>query len=531
MKSKYAFLVLFLSLISCGKYTIVKNGKINQNMFLYYCNDSLNCYATLFGDFDLKKFQKPTLNKTDHSILKRSKIKPFDGKILFSSNTGLEPYYAVIGVVRNQIDINSYATIYQDSTVFKKDVFGKFNIHEITYKTNSSYFSLLFYEKNETKKKVILNILDYDAMEAYTIDAIKNKDCSKEDIIKLANEYFTNEPSGNYLTFHYLKTLENNYQDTSNGIFRQILATYLSFASENNLAKIQFNKNNSHKGNLKFEASETNLDELIQKIKDKQLVLFNEAHHDSRHRYLLGLFLNKLYQNGFRYIGLEAFDSKDTLNHYGFPTLDNGFYLREPTMGNLVREAKKIGFIVFGYDSESKNREVEQAKNIYTQTFEKDKEAKIVILAGYSHIDKGGDWMAEKLKKISGIEPFTINQTKYSDFEDNKLLKGDIFVFEDPNKTNDLYLYNNFTINNNCFNDSLNLITSVKIPIKIYKSNIALIYFEEEYSKIKNPIPTFIKVLEKDQQEIELKLCPGIYRLVIKNFYNEIKHTETITIK
>ena len=60
-------------------------------------------------------------------------------------------------------------------------------------------------------------------------------------------------------------------------------------------------------------------------------------------------------------------------------------------------------------------REIDQANNIQ-QILQKDPSAKILLHGGYDHIREdslGGDWkmaMAGRLKQLTGIDPFTINQ-------------------------------------------------------------------------------------------------------------------------
>ncbi|MFZ0870499.1 MAG: hypothetical protein WAM90_07200, partial [Rhodanobacter sp.] len=58
----------------------------------------------------------------------------------------------------------------------------------------------------------------------------------------------------------------------------------------------------------------------------------------------------------------------------------------------------------------------EQARNIYQQVFKQDPKARLVIDAGYAHIQKTGAFlngssMAEHLTKISGIDPLSVEQT------------------------------------------------------------------------------------------------------------------------
>lgn len=172
-------------------------------------------------------------------------------------------------------------------------------------------------------------------------------------------------------------------------------------------------------------------DYIIEKSKNAQIVIINEAHHIPRHRTFTKSLLKDLYENGYRFLGLEAlFDS--TINERKFPVIESGYYTKEPEFGNMISEALKIGFTLFSYEAtEGKNgkeREIEQAKNIQ-KFIEKAPNAKILIHCGYAHAfeNEYPSWekaMAGRLKEYTNIDPFTIDQTlliEKSDEENNHL--------------------------------------------------------------------------------------------------------------
>ncbi len=171
------------------------------------------------------------------------------------------------------------------------------------------------------------------------------------------------------------------------------------------------------------------LNYIIDRSKREQLIIINEAHHEARHRVFTTALLQGLYQNGYRLLGLEAL--ADTLiNKRGFPVVESGFYTQEPQMANMIAEALKIGFTVFGYEAgEGKNgkeREIEQAKNI-AKVMAKNPGAKVLIHCGFDHAIEGTpgnkNWekaMAGRLKEYTHIDPFTIDQVAYSPKGDTK---------------------------------------------------------------------------------------------------------------
>lgn len=173
-------------------------------------------------------------------------------------------------------------------------------------------------------------------------------------------------------------------------------------------------------------------DLILEKAKTEQIIIINEAHHQPYHRVFTTSLLKDLYAVGFRYFSAE------TLTNYNFcikniqknkyPTITSGYYTREPFYGNLIREAINVGFEIFGYESTRlvhsqtpgiNQREIDQAKNI-KKILDRDPKAKILIHCGFDHIVETnypgwGKAMAGRLYEFTGIDPFTIDQTKLTE--------------------------------------------------------------------------------------------------------------------
>lgn len=159
---------------------------------------------------------------------------------------------------------------------------------------------------------------------------------------------------------------------------------------------------------------------ILKKAKREQIIILNEAHHNARHRNFAKSLLKGLYRKGFRYLGVETLKN-DSLNLKKFPTLTSGFYSQEPQFGLFLKEALSLGFKVFSYESKGngKEREIGEAQNI-SNFLQKNPHGKTLIYCGYAHAYEGRypDWekaMAERLKEYTGIDPFTIDQTQYSE--------------------------------------------------------------------------------------------------------------------
>jgi len=75
-----------------------------------------------------------------------------------------------------------------------------------------------------------------------------------------------------------------------------------------------------------------------------------------QHRIFTTQLLNNLKEQGFSHLGLESYFSNpksDSLFQVnGYPTLKSGYYTKESQFENLVGEAHKKGFKVFGYGSQ-----------------------------------------------------------------------------------------------------------------------------------------------------------------------------------
>jgi len=168
---------------------------------------------------------------------------------------------------------------------------------------------------------------------------------------------------------------------------------------------------------------------IIERSKNEQIVIINEAHTFPNHRTFTHSLLQGLYDNGFRYLGLEAlFDT--LINERQFPIMESGHYTKEPEFGNLIYTALKIGFTLFGYEApnnlQGREREIVQAQNIVS-FMEKHPNAKILIHCGHDHVIKGtprnASWekaMAGRLKEFTQIDPFTIDQTQFAERSDKK---------------------------------------------------------------------------------------------------------------
>lgn len=194
------------------------------------------------------------------------------------------------------------------------------------------------------------------------------------------------------------------------------------------------------------------VDFLKEQITGNQLVIINEQHWQPKHRFLGNMLLEQFYKEGFRYLAVETIDKKDEylLNQRKYPLQSSGFYTKEPTFGNFIRNALQMGFEVIGYDTISANREYLQADRIYESTFKKNSKAKVLVWCGIAHVSENesdNPRMGYHLKKLTGIDPLTIEQTlgdMKSKFLKHHFLAIEANIPQTPIHTADIYIYNNF---------------------------------------------------------------------------------------
>jgi hypothetical protein len=154
---------------------------------------------------------------------------------------------------------------------------------------------------------------------------------------------------------------------------------------------------------------------------DAQIIMVNEAHHVPQHRAFSIELLPLLWKKGFRYLAAETLSQTDTeLQKRGYPIGVSGHYTAEPVYGDLIRTALRLGYRVIPYESTSfknpEEREQAQAQNLIDRIFKLDPKAKVLIHAGYSHIEESGllagvPTLAQRLTQLTGLNPLTIDQT------------------------------------------------------------------------------------------------------------------------
>jgi len=167
-----------------------------------------------------------------------------------------------------------------------------------------------------------------------------------------------------------------------------------------------------------------------------RIVIVNEAHHVPRDRAFALEVARALRPLGYSVLAAEAFGNPGgermlaqmaELQRDGYPRHRTGFYTKDPVFGDFVRQALALGYQPVAYEhTEAQStpnggiaeREQAQAENL-AAILRRMPDRKMLIFVGFSHVteapipraDGQEEWMASRLKRMTGIDPVTVDQT------------------------------------------------------------------------------------------------------------------------
>jgi len=182
--------------------------------------------------------------------------------------------------------------------------------------------------------------------------------------------------------------------------------------------------------------------EIVARAKQTRVVILDEDHLSPRGR-AFGLEVARaLRPLGYDVLAAEAltrdkddgvsFGKMQQLSKDGYVRQSSGYYLNDPVFADFFRQVMQIGYRPVSYESagftdekteeaRSDRREQEQAENIVRRALGPDPSAKVLIYGGRHHAAKApiNDpkvkerlWMAERLKRLTGIDPLVIDQVE-----------------------------------------------------------------------------------------------------------------------
>jgi hypothetical protein len=159
---------------------------------------------------------------------------------------------------------------------------------------------------------------------------------------------------------------------------------------------------------------------VIDKARNYDVVMINEAHHVPRHRLFTKSLLRELYDAGYRYLCLEALHYEWNIewnlgNYTG--AIHNGYYTKESCFAELIREAAFAGYTIYGYEPKEitslAGRDSMMAVYL-NEIFQQDTAAKIIVHAGYGHISRNlPKSMYNYFVSATGKSVLTVDQTLF----------------------------------------------------------------------------------------------------------------------
>ncbi len=177
------------------------------------------------------------------------------------------------------------------------------------------------------------------------------------------------------------------------------------------------------------------IQEIAQRAATAQIVIVNEAHDAPQNRAFIRRLATALRPLGYDVYAAETLFPPELAGQpQPWPRMGEGFYTMEPTFGTLLRQVRELGYRTVAYEDTSGNnsgdefeqiarREQAQTANLIQAIFRDRPDARVLIHVGYSHARELPEhmrdgreqfWMAARLKAATGIDPLTIDQTRFA---------------------------------------------------------------------------------------------------------------------
>lgn len=184
--------------------------------------------------------------------------------------------------------------------------------------------------------------------------------------------------------------------------------------------------------------------EIVRRARSTRIVILNEDHWVPRDRAFALQVARALRPLGYDVLAAETFrnspqpalaeEMRVKLERDGYPRRDSGYYTQDPVFGDLVRQALHLGYHPAPYEATNYvpgstrydsivRRDQQEAENLLEHALKAYPRSKILVYVGFHHAseapmpldgDKEIEWMAARLKRLSGIDPLTIDQTVLS---------------------------------------------------------------------------------------------------------------------
>jgi len=310
---------------------------------------------------------------------------------------------------------------------------------------------------------------------------------------------------------------------------------------------------------------------LLAKADSAQVLILNEAHHDPAGRAFLQRLLPGLQKLGYRHMGLEALSQADTtLNHFGFPTVQSGFYIQEPQFAATLRTALELGFTLFPYESTVECKPTMDAPPRYCQN-QRDRiqgeqiakylsahpGEKVVILCGYQHVEekssRGWIKMAEQVRMQTGIDPLTVDQVYLSGNQPNLWYQAlletqtveNAVVLHDQRGTwlppsrrgfTDLMVYHPESRQNELFpvwytKDKIWKTLDLRKTEAVKGGRWLQVFYENEWAATKEAVPVLQVPAHRLELLLRVPLPTGTFTLVLRDLKGNVRGEMPLQVK
>ena len=183
---------------------------------------------------------------------------------------------------------------------------------------------------------------------------------------------------------------------------------------------------------------------IVERARDTRVVIVNETHDNPRDRAFILAVAEALRPLGYSVYSAETLANQppafaaaemERLTREGYARRSSGGYTIDPMFAHLVRGVVALGYRPLGHEAtitpefvatpreeQVALREQAQAENLASALAAAAPEEKFLVHVGYSHAAEQPlgptrqEWMALRLKRLTGIDPLTVDQTSLSEF-------------------------------------------------------------------------------------------------------------------
>lgn len=194
------------------------------------------------------------------------------------------------------------------------------------------------------------------------------------------------------------------------------------------------------------------IDAIVERAKTTRLVILNEDHGSPRDRAFALTVARALHPLGYDVLGIETLNNAAddgeaaammaALARNGHAGRNTGVYLRDPVFADFLRQSLALGYRPVAYeitdhdrtsDVEARiaQREQAQADQVVRRALDAHPGSKVLLYVGFHHATEHPEgeskrhWLATRLKRMTGIDPLTIDQTTF-----NAYGAGDVALYD-----------------------------------------------------------------------------------------------------